>query len=387
MNDYFQYVHNLKGVAQYEKLKPAARDAVVSTFLRQFENYNTLEKTILKAIGKEVLQYISAHLDLKKYCKNIILTTGSSSHIDEVDFNHVKAIINLRRINVIRHPNELFRAVNTLLPDNGIYIGRLETYGQRKNLLYRLVRQKQIGRMLWMMDFFLNRVIPRIPYLEDIYYYVTKGQLHAISIAEALGRLVYCGFEIVDTTEINGLSYIVAKKIGAPSNHRHPSYYPIIKLNRVGKHGEMIGVYKLRTLHPYSEFLQEYVIRLNGYDDKGKPADDFRVTRWGKILRMMWIDELPQLYQVLRGEMKLVGLRPLSPVRFNEFPDDLKDERIKYKPGCFPPYVALCMPDDKGNIEAERIYLRAYSNLPHFTDIRYFVKAVYNIVTNKIRSS
>ena len=85
--------------------------------------------------------------------------------------------------------------------------------------------------------------------------------------------------------------------------------------------------------------------------------------------------------------MKLVGVRPLSLVRFNQFPEDLQIERIKYKPGCFPPYVALCMPDDKGNIEAERIYLRDKERNPYFTDIIYLFKAVYNIITNKIRSS
>jgi lipopolysaccharide/colanic/teichoic acid biosynthesis glycosyltransferase len=101
----------------------------------------------------------------------------------------------------------------------------------------------------------------------------------------------------------------------------------------------------------------------------------------------LWIDEFPQLVNVLKGEMKLVGLRPLSLVRFNEFPEDLQIERLKYKPGCFPPYVALNMPDDKENIEAERIYISDLKKHPHTTDIRYFLKAVYNILANKIRSS
>ena len=90
---------------------------------------------------------------------------------------------------------------------------------------------------------------------------------------------------------------------------------------------------------------------------------------------------------MLKGNMKLVGLRPLSRERYNEFPDDLKLERIKYKPGCIAPYVALKMPDDKKNIEAERIYIRDLLRHRYLTDFRYFLKAAYNILSNKIVSS
>lgn len=386
MNDYFEYVHNLKGGSQFDRFRPATREAIISVLLRQLEDYNLLEKTIIKEADSEVLAYISEHLDLKTYYKSIILTTNSSSYIDEVDFNNVHAIINLTRVNYTQHPNKLFRAVNTLLPDGGIYIGRLETYGERKDKIYHHFGQR-LGRFFWMLDFVLHRVIPRIPYLDDLYYYLTNGLFHALSRTEVLGRLVYCGFEIIDFATINDLSYFVAMKTHEPTEKQNPSYYPIIKLNRVGQYGEVIKVYKFRTMHPYSEYLQDYVLKIFGYNDKGKPANDFRVTRWGKVFRKLWIDELPQLINVLKREMKLVGLRPISRVRFNEFPEDLQVERIKYKPGCFPPYVALNMPDEVKNIEAERIYIEDLKKHPYTTDIRYFFKAVFNILANKIRSS
>jgi lipopolysaccharide/colanic/teichoic acid biosynthesis glycosyltransferase len=238
-----------------------------------------------------------------------------------------------------------------------------------------------------MFVFVKNRFVPRIPYLENLYYYMTNGEFHAISNAEIMGRLVYCGFEIIDMKSINGLSFFVAMKIKEPCMGETPSYYPVIKLNRIGQDGKMIKVYKFRTMHPYSEYLQDYLVKMNGYNEKGKPANDFRVTRWGKFLRSLWLDELPQVGNVLKGEMKLVGLRPLSRVRYNEFPDDLKKERIRYKPGCFPPYVALNMPDCEGNIEAERIYIHDLKAHPYLSDIRYLLKSVYNILSNKIRSS
>lgn len=387
MNDYFQYVHNLKGVAQYERFKPATRAAILSLLLRPLEDYNTtLESKILENSNHEALKYISEHLDLKRYQRSIILTTRNSSYIDEVDFNNVHAIINLSRVNNTQHPNMLFRAVNTLLPDAGIYIGTVETYNDRKMTFFRK-HGRFLGQLKWYADFLINRVIPRIRFLENFYYLVTKGLFHSISITETIGRLVYCGFEVIDTASIGGLTYFVAIKVKKPLEAKNPSYYPVVKLPRVGKDGKVIRVYKFRTMHPYSEFIQDYMIKMNGYNDKGKPANDYRVTRWGRFMRRLWIDELPQLINVCKGEMKLVGLRPLSWVRFNEFPVDLQKERVKFKPGCFPPYVALNMPDDQMNIEAERIYIADLKKHPYTTDLRYFLKAVYNIITNKIRSA
>jgi lipopolysaccharide/colanic/teichoic acid biosynthesis glycosyltransferase len=386
MNSYFQYVHNLKGTTKFEKLDPHVKNALISKYIRVQLNQNELEYAIQQESDQEVFQYISEHLDLKLYYESIILTTASSSYLEKVDFTNVRAIINFRKVNNIQQPNKLFRAVNTLLPDGGIYIGRLETYAERKELIYAQLG-RFLGRFFWMADFFLNRVIPRIPYLEDLYHYITNGEFHAISHAELLGRLIYCGFDIIDFRSINGMTYFVVMKTGEPRVSEKPSYYPIIKLNRIGHHGKMIKVYKLRTMHPYSEYLQDFIVKMYGYNKKGKPANDFRLTRWGMIFRSLWLDEFPQLLNVLKGEMKLVGLRPLSWVRYNEFPEDLKKERIKFKPGCFPPYVALNMPDSKSNIEAERIYISDLNKHPYTTDIRYFLRSVYNILTNKIRSS
>jgi hypothetical protein len=354
--------------------------------IRQLKDHNTLERKILEESNKEVLNYISEHLDLKLYYESIILSTDTSSYIEEVDFNNVHAIVNLRRVNYTRHPNKLFRAVNTLLPKSGIYIGRVETYHNRKTHFYKKFGNV-IGQTLWLVDFCFNRVIPRIRMLDKLYYYLTSGQFHSISSAEILGRLVYCGFDIIDFKTINGLTYFVVMKVKEPLEAKNPTFYPLVKLSRVGKDGKLIGVYKFRTMHPYSEFIQDYLIKMNGYNDKGKPANDYRVTRWGSFMRKLWLDELPQIINVVKGEMKLVGLRPISWVRFNEFPKDLQKQRIKYKPGCFPPYVALCMPDDKGNIEAERIYIRDLTEHPYITDLKYLYRSIYNILTNKIRSS
>jgi lipopolysaccharide/colanic/teichoic acid biosynthesis glycosyltransferase len=386
MQGYIEYVHNLIGESHFDHLNQKTKDAVVSSLKHNFHNCNDLEKAILRESNPQVFRYVREHLDLKKYFKHIIFSTVSRTYAEDVDFNNVRAIINFKKINHVRYINEHFRSVNKLLPDAGLYIGRLEKYWERKKRIYRMFGKK-LGPVVWLMDFAINRVIPRLRYIEKIYFYFTKGAHHTISQAEVLGRLVYCGFEIIDYRIIDGLFYFVVMKSREPIQDKSPSFHPIIKLRRIGKNARMIGVYKIRTMHPYSEYLQDFVLKLNGYNSYGKPEDDFRLTRWGSYFRRIWLDELPQIVNIIKGEMKLVGVRPLSWVRFSQFPEDLQIKRIKRKPGCIPPYVSLCMPDNKGNIEAERIYLKEKERNPYFTDIKYFFKAVYNILTNKVRSS
>ena len=139
-------------------------------------------------------------------------------------------------------------------------------------------------------------------------------------------------------------------------------------------------------MHPYSEYVHDYMVRNFGYNEIGKPANDFRVTRWGRWMRHLWLDELPQLLNVFKGEMKLVGIRPITQAFLNEFPGDIRKLRSEHKPGCIPAYVSLLKQSKDGFIEAETIYLLEKEKNPIWTDVKYTFKAIYNIATNKIRS-
>lgn len=241
----------------------------------------------------------------------------------------------------------------------------------------------------WMHLFFWHRLLPKIKPTRSIYRRIFGHRQLVISKAEILGRLVYCGYEIGSVNNDGHQHKITARKTDKNYLHTKPSYGAIYKMPRVGKHGKTVMVYKIRTMHPYSEYLQDYLIKHHGYsnDGKGKIANDFRVLSYGSYMRKIWLDELPQLINVLKGEMSLVGARPLSQARFNQFPEDLKHLRTQFKPGCFPPYVALLMGDEKSNIEAERIYFEEKQKSPHLTDIKYLLLAIKNIALNKIRSA
>jgi exopolysaccharide biosynthesis polyprenyl glycosylphosphotransferase len=81
---------------------------------------------------------------------------------------------------------------------------------------------------------------------------------------------------------------------------------------RVGRHGKHFGLLKFRTMVPEAEALKDS-LRDRNEAQAGlfKIADDPRVTRVGKLLRKSALDELPQLLNIIRGEMSLVGPRPL----------------------------------------------------------------------------
>lgn len=345
---------------------------------------DNLQKIIIEETGNcEIFDFIDSQINLG--AKNrILLSLGNKTYVNEKNIDNLRAVVNLKLANNIKSVGNYLLAVHKLLPDAGLFVGCVETYAERK------IRFKERFKSLWKIpytiDFIVNRVFPRVILTEGIYKYLTKDSYHLMSKAEMLGRLVYSGFDIIDFKIIGGKLYYVAMKTHEPSS-TPASYHPLIKLRRVGKNGKMLGVYKMRTMHPYSEYLQSYVVKLNGYNEVGKPANDFRLTSWGKFMRKLWLDETPQFINVLLGQMKLVGVRPLSQARFNELPKEVQKARVKHKPGCFPPYVALCMPDSHQNIEAEVIYMNEKSKHPYTTDIKYFFKSVYNILANKIRSS
>jgi exopolysaccharide biosynthesis polyprenyl glycosylphosphotransferase len=98
----------------------------------------------------------------------------------------------------------------------------------------------------------------------------------------------------------------------------------IFRQERIGRFGEPFRVYKLRTMVPDAEARRHELAAANMREGPlFKAYSDHRVTRVGRILRVTSIDELPQLLNVLRGEMSLVGPRPALPVEVAQFDAEL----------------------------------------------------------------
>jgi len=101
---------------------------------------------------------------------------------------------------------------------------------------------------------------------------------------------------------------------------------------RVGRKKKLFRLYKFRTMREGEEGMKAELKERNERKDGPffKIKDDPRVTRVGRTLRKFWIDELPQLINVLRGEIALVGPRPYQPDEIAQYPEKyqfLKEEK------------------------------------------------------------
>ena len=311
---------------------------------------------------------------------------SSKFNIENQPTDEFNTITNLRRINDIRWINKFFEAVNSKLPVDGIFISCAETYNLRKRRILKKY-PPVLNYFYYFFDWCLKRVFPKVFILKKIYFFLTKGQNRVLSKAETFGRLYSCGFEVEEEIFLDNLLFFVAKKVKEPAFDYHPTYGPLVRLKRYGKNGKVIKVYKMRTMHAYSEYLQGYVFEKNNLQEGGKFKNDFRVNTVGKIMRRFWLDELPMLFNLLKGDLKLFGVRPLSQQYFDLYDDDFKKIRLKYRPGLVPPfYVDLPKTLDE-IIDSERRYLEAYDKHPFRTDWKYFWKAFHNIVFKHARSN
>ena len=288
------------------------------------------------------------------------------------------------KFNNFRLINDVLRNCNRKLVDNGFISGFIETLEKRTARIYQ-GKKRFHAHFSFMIDFIFYRFLPKVKPFRELNkrFHIIRNR--AISKCEIMGRLAFCGFEVTKMWEDNQYLHFIAQKISNPNPGRH-NYGLVYSARRIGKNGKIIKVYKLRTMHPYAEFIQKYVIENNKLAKNGKVKNDFRIAKWANWMRKLFIDELPQLYSLLKGDMRLVGVRPLSLHFYSLYPEELRMERIKYRPGLIPPfYVDLPNSLDEV-IDSERRFLEMKKRMPIRTDFIYFYKAMKNIIIHRARS-
>ncbi|MFO7933786.1 MAG: sugar transferase [Bacteroidales bacterium] len=363
--------------------KRKLKQARVHSDIRNGREY--LRGAIIEECGEKAATWVENHVNLDDF-RTLVISTTTRFNILRQPENHFTTMINLRRVNDIQYLNKFFEAVNHKIPQGGTFIGCAETSEQRKQRILRKY-PPLFNWIMYTIDYIIKRVFPKFYPTKKLYFLLTRGNNRVLSRAEILGRLYSCGFEVTEDTFVNGYFFFVTRRIKEPAFDVSPTYGPFVKLKRVAKGGELINVYKLRTMHPFAEYLQDYVHRNNNLQNGGKFMNDFRISRSRALLRRLWIDELPMVLNVFKGQLKLIGVRPLSQHYFSLYSEDLREKRIRYRPGLIPPFYAD-LPETLDEIqESERRYLESFDARPLRTQWRYFWKAMRNILFNGARSA
>ena len=155
---------------------------------------------------------------------------------------------------------------------------------------------------------------------------------------------------------------------------------------RIGKNGKEFKLYKFRSMIPNAdEVLKELMDTntdiFNEYSKNKKLKDDPRVTKVGKFIRKTSIDELPQLFNILKGDMSLVGPRPPIPREVEKY-NEYQLQRLSVKPGltCIWQVSGRNSIDFEQWIELDLQYIRERSIL---LDIKLIFKTFFVLFGDK----
>tara|TARA_Y100001980_G_C14550588_1_gene333216 strand:- start:1356 stop:2495 length:1140 start_codon:yes stop_codon:yes gene_type:complete len=372
--------------SQQEELPPSKS---ISSGRANYD-YSFLIDKLSKSIGYNVANSIVMILKNLKLNLNendyTILSTNNSANFQFLLNQNQKLVINLSRVNNYKPINQMLYNIKNTITRGGYFIGMFVPLEED----YNIMREKMprfLFVFIYPVHFIFYRMFPKLPILKHLYKIFNRDNGIFISKAEVFGRLNYFGFKITESFLDGHKMYFIARHAKTKSQEENPSFGPLVKLNRIGLNRELITVYKFRTMHPYSEFLQSDLYKMGELNTDGnKIIDDYRVTSYGKFLRKFWIDEIPQILNWIRGDVSLVGVRALSQAKFSLYPKEIQDLRTRFKPGLIPPFYAD-MPKSFGDlIESERKYLTKKLKSRFSTDLSYFFKVMYNIVFKGARS-
>ena len=167
-------------------------------------------------------------------------------------------------------------------------------------------------------------------------------------------------------------------------NDRGPVFYRGV---RVGRYGKLFRIYKFRTM----------IVNAEKVGGPSTPDGDPRITRVGKLLRKYKLDELPQIINVIKGEMSLVGPRPEVPKYVEMFTEEEK-RILQVRPG-ITDWASLWNPDEgailKNSKDPEKKYveeirpkklkLQLYyvNNRSFFIDIKIIFLTILSVITKK----
>lgn len=202
---------------------------------------------------------------------------------------------------------------------------------------------------------------------------------------DAPKRRVYCAgkriFDIVFSAAGMVLLSPLLAVIAAIVHWEDPNVSCIYAQERVGKDETRFVMYKFRTMIADAEKQRELLEAMNEKDGPVfKIRNDPRVTRVGRILRKFSLDELPQLWNVFKGDMSIVGPRPALPNEVACY-EPWQRERLRVKPGLTCYWQVVPRRDAISFEEWMRMDIRYIEKRSWWLDLKLIIKTVRIVVT------
>ena len=152
---------------------------------------------------------------------------------------------------------------------------------------------------------------------------------------------------------------------------------------RIGKNNTSFSCYKFRTMHPQSKYLLKKILVKNKdfknqFSETRKIVNDPRITRFGKFLRFSSLDELPQIFNVLKGDMSFIGPRPIVKSEIKKYGKEF-GKVFSIKPGI----SGLWQVSGRNNLSYDKrveLDINYSENINFLLDIKIFIKTIVVIL-------
>jgi len=162
---------------------------------------------------------------------------------------------------------------------------------------------------------------------------------------------------------------------------------PFFCQQRIGRGGHLFKTWKFRTMHPEGESILQKALDEDPdlraeWHANFKLRHDPRITRTGMLLRRTSLDEIPQLFNVLVGEMSLIGPRPLPRYHYDRLPERVRKLRDRVRPGITGLWQVTCRSESglEGMEKWDAYYVRNWSL---WLDIVIFVRTIRAVISGK----
>ena len=266
--------------------------------------------------GKKLVEFLDKH---KEYGMKVSCIIDSdynniSMKCNKGDFDDIDELIRLLSI------DDVFICIDTSqIPSSQNIFDLFYSYGINVHIMVDMAVDRYIKK------YQANPIVENFYGIPSFTYNIVQVSYYKLVLKNILERL-FAIVVIIIATPIMLLSIFI---ISITSKG-----FPVISQDRVGLRGRVFKQYKLRTMISNAEDIKEDLLPLNKLEGPiFKIENDPRITFIGKILRKFSIDELPQFFNVLKGDMNVVGPRPYPVSEVKNFKESNYYRRHSMKPG------------------------------------------------------